>query len=329
MAYPEKMRVYVANFGAGNWGWSECLRSNSMMVMDDERVHSFYLAGDRSGYIEASQRHLKSATGGKVITAVASRWYGLHDTFRQTDGDLWVHREGDDLWWTLSRDTPLRSDVKKDPQPVHGSDRICVDLKEVSGWSNFSNKGQRLLWRDLHINAKRFLTNRATFHPVLGQNAAYTKALINGENLSPWHNLSGWQEGAAKSGKSAVTTADAIGRTAAEMASRALTVSLRGGKEEVRTAKVKEFGFATKAEMEEYLRSVLEDSEKVCALSGIPVIFEGEPGDHETRASLDRIDSSKGYIRDNVQIVCRFINRWKCDSTDAHFLRLLALVREV
>jgi hypothetical protein len=38
------MRVYVANFGAGNWGWNECLATNSMMIMDDDRVHPFYLA---------------------------------------------------------------------------------------------------------------------------------------------------------------------------------------------------------------------------------------------------------------------------------------------
>ena len=297
--------------------------------MDDERVHPFYLAGDRRGYIETSMRVLKSATGGKVIPAVASRWYGLHDTFRETNGDLWIHRENDELWWTLSRDTPLRSDTRKDPKPVHGSDLICVDLKEVAGWSNRTKNRHMLRWPELHINARKFLTNRATFHPVLGHNAAYVKELIEGQNLAAWHDQGNWQAGAQKSGKGAVTHGDALDRTAAEMASRALTVCLQGGKTEVRVSKVKEFGFGTKAEMEAYLRTVLEDSEKICALSGIPVIFEGEEGDIETRASLDRIDSSKGYIRDNVQIVCRFINRWKSNSTDERFLQLLELVREV
>jgi hypothetical protein len=186
------MRVYVANFGAGNWGWKECLSTNSMMVMDDDRVHPFYLRGDREGYIRESQKLLVSATGGRVIPAVASRWYGLHDTFRETDGDLWIHRDGDDLWWTHSRDTPLRSDTRLDPQPTHGSISICVDLKEVSGWKNTTERGNRLRWPELHIRARNFLTNRATFHPVLGENAAYIKALIQGDDPSPWHNSQAW-----------------------------------------------------------------------------------------------------------------------------------------
>ena len=59
------MRVYVANFGAGNWGWPECLSTDSMMVMDDDRVHPFYLSSDRDGYIQQAQKVLVSATGGK------------------------------------------------------------------------------------------------------------------------------------------------------------------------------------------------------------------------------------------------------------------------
>jgi hypothetical protein len=323
------MRVYVANFGAGNWGWNECLTANSMMIMDDDRVHPFYLAGDRAGYIKECQKVLKSAKGHDVITPVASRWYGLQDLFRETDGDLWIHREDDELWWTMSRNTPLHTDIRIDPKPTHGSIWISVDTKEVSGWRNESTTGNRLRWPELHVKARDFLTNRATFHPVLGENAEYVKALIEGKDLSRWHNSHTWMATAERSKKGVVTYSNALGRTAAEMASRAMSVSLYGGTVTLSIAKIKEYGFGSKADMEMYLREVLEDSEKICALSGIPVIFEGEEGDIETRASLDRIDSSKGYIRGNVQIVCRFINQWKSDSTDERFLRLLRLVREV
>ena len=229
----------------------------------------------------------------------------------------------------MSRDSPLRSNVRVDPQPTHGTKNVVVYLKEVSGWSKVSQQGSRLRWPELHIQARNFLSNRATFHLVLGGNAGYTKALIEGADLSRWHQLKEWSTGAERSGKGAVTHADALGRTAAEMASRAMTVSLHGGKETISIAKLKEYGFSSKGEMEEYLRKVLENSEGLCALSGIPFILEGENGDPETQASLDRIDSAKGYIRGNLQIVCRFINRWKSDATDAHFLHLLQLVREV
>jgi hypothetical protein len=65
-----------------------------------------------------------------------------------------------------------------------------------------------------------------------------------------------------------------------------------------------------------------------CALSlSIVEWSTNAPSSLETRAPLDGIDSSKGYIRGNVQIVCRFINQWKSYSTDERFLRLLKQLR--
>lgn len=43
--------------------------------------------------------------------------------------------------------------------------------------------------------------------------------------------------------------------------------------------------------------------------------------------SLDRIDSSGHYSIGNLQVVCRFLNRWKNDGNDTEFRRLLALLR--
>lgn len=48
--------------------------------------------------------------------------------------------------------------------------------------------------------------------------------------------------------------------------------------------------------------------------------------DPEMLCSLDRIDSNGHYERGNLQIVCRFVNRWS-DSVDAHFRTLVAKVR--
>lgn len=51
------MNVYIANFGKGNWAWPGCLkRRAALAVMDDERVHPYWKAGDRAGYIEEAQR---------------------------------------------------------------------------------------------------------------------------------------------------------------------------------------------------------------------------------------------------------------------------------
>lgn len=43
--------------------------------------------------------------------------------------------------------------------------------------------------------------------------------------------------------------------------------------------------------------------------------------------SLDRIDSDAHHEAGNLQVVARFVNRWKSDDSDKNFRRLLALVR--
>lgn len=47
---------------------------------------------------------------------------------------------------------------------------------------------------------------------------------------------------------------------------------------------------------------------------------------HGVDASLDRIDSTEGYLPDNVQWVHRDINRMKSNFTDPHFRRLCVAV---
>lgn len=58
-----------------------------------------------------------------------------------------------------------------------------------------------------------------------------------------------------------------------------------------------------------------------CALSGISIKF-GNKGRDETTASLDRIDSSKGYIEGNVQWVHKDINAMKLNHSEEYFFQL-------
>ena len=45
-------------------------------------------------------------------------------------------------------------------------------------------------------------------------------------------------------------------------------------------------------------------------------------------ASLDRIDSSKGYIEGNIQWVHKDINRMKGDSSDNDFIKLCKIISD-
>jgi len=69
---------------------------------------------------------------------------------------------------------------------------------------------------------------------------------------------------------------------------------------------------------------VFETQDRKCALTKLPICF-GKNKEQST-ASLDRIDSSKGYIKSNIQWTHKDINRIKSDLDQSYFIRLCRLV---
>lgn len=65
---------------------------------------------------------------------------------------------------------------------------------------------------------------------------------------------------------------------------------------------------------------------KKCALSGIELTFPVTYKDKSWTASLDRIDSSKGYILGNVQWVHKDINIMKNKFNQEHFINMCKLI---
>ena len=59
-----------------------------------------------------------------------------------------------------------------------------------------------------------------------------------------------------------------------------------------------------------------------CALTGMIIQFPPKDNDYSRTASLDRINSSKGYIKGNVQWVHRDINYMKQNYSQGYFIEL-------
>ena len=74
-----------------------------------------------------------------------------------------------------------------------------------------------------------------------------------------------------------------------------------------------------------YLSDLYETQDGKCALSGLPIYF-GEEGKNLSNtlgtASLDRIDSSIGYVEGNVQWVHKHINSMKNAHRTDYFIQL-------
>jgi hypothetical protein len=79
-----------------------------------------------------------------------------------------------------------------------------------------------------------------------------------------------------------------------------------------------------------YLYDLYIKQNKKCALSKLSIVIGNKPGDEkkEITASLDRIDSSKGYIKGNVQWVHKNINRMKSDFDQKYFVDICKMISD-
>jgi hypothetical protein len=105
-----------------------------------------------------------------------------------------------------------------------------------------------------------------------------------------------------------------------EMAYQAAAAS---GTQRVEVAKNKEVRFASRNEFRAQIEVLLR--EPVCAITKLPLDMTF--ADSELAPSLDRRDSNGHYELGNLQVVARFVNRWKSDDDQANFQRLIDLVR--
>jgi len=64
-----------------------------------------------------------------------------------------------------------------------------------------------------------------------------------------------------------------------------------------------------------------------CAVTGVPMTHvRGKGYLIMTNVSVDRIDNTRGYARDNIRLVCRAVNCMKSNMTDDELLQWSALV---
>ncbi len=322
------MKVYIANFGKGNYAWKKCKAMPSVASMNIENVQEFWEKGDKQGYINYLLDHAKTALGKPIPKQLASRWFNLMTIVSETNDDIWIHRDHSTLWWAKTTAKPANITKVHLRHPTR-MEAVYECHKPCTEWRNKDGAGRKLNWDSLHPKAKDFLSTESTLQELSEDNAKYALSLINGEDLSTWHNNPKWKERQSTAKTTPVKASSSREISIGDMAYQAETTSKNANGQTVeRKIKNKNFVFNNTQELEEYLKDILESQQDRCALSGLPLQFKGTHDDEEMLCSLDRIDSDGHYEPGNLQIVCRFINFWKRDSKNEEFSRLLEEVRK-
>ena len=81
----------------------------------------------------------------------------------------------------------------------------------------------------------------------------------------------------------------------------------------------------------QYLKEIWEKQQGVCPFSGVKLVLNAYTNifkDQRYSASLDRIDSNKGYVKGNIRWVSRAINHLKNDMTDNQLIEFLNIISE-
>ena len=78
----------------------------------------------------------------------------------------------------------------------------------------------------------------------------------------------------------------------------------------------------------EYMWDLFIKQNRKCALSGLELSFPKTNEDQSYTASIDRIDSSLGYIEGNVQWVHKDINMMKNKYNQEYFIQMCKLISE-
>lgn len=78
----------------------------------------------------------------------------------------------------------------------------------------------------------------------------------------------------------------------------------------------------------DFIHSLLKKQNGLCKYSGVLLDIDNTNGDNDNRInintlSIDRVDSSKGYTKDNVVLVTAIVNSMKNDLSENEFIKII------
>jgi len=323
--------VYKMSLGKGARYREEALASGTLIFQSEMRLFDAVMGGDELA-IAAAGRLIRNSTypQGDAKAGAVDVWARSIRTFttlpRHT---LVIHWETsmDRLQWGLSGD---HYEVIRTEANEFGQVGYIFHRPLIGGWRSNSIGGVPL--SNIHPEARSLAINQATINAVQ-TDTDYFRALILDEPTLEWEVRKTWLEEAGRAGWHAkpradlhqakrrkrvtvdvIDVADQFEADIARMAAMAVKTALNAnGQIVLTTIKAKDIGF-TRQELEDEIADLFRLQNGTCQLTGY-TFRQQHPNPH-LRPSLDRIDSSKGYVPGNLQVVARAANFYKSASDE-------------
>jgi hypothetical protein len=324
--------VYKMSLGRGAALRAEALAKNALVFASDKDFYNAVVAADEVA-ISRTGKALRSQDypNANAPDAAIAVWRRSIETISSLPrGTLVLHWEGglDHLRWGISDESFV---VDREQTNEFGQRDYVFHRRFLHGWRNTSIGKVPL--SNIHPKARDLAINLATINRVQSH-ADYFRALILDQPSSDWESLPDWQAKAkearwypkprtvllAHRRAESITpqieeAADYVISEVARMASTALhTAAYANGQTVLTVVKNKDIAF-TKEELQDEIASLLEEQHQCCALTGYK--FRSTATNIHLKMSLDRKDSSQGYVPGNLQVVTRAANFYKSASDEA------------
>lgn len=322
--------VFKISFGKSAAHRTEAFDRGVLVFQCEKTFHEAVLSGDEVT-IRRTGRHVKTEKyldGAAEDQAIANWRQSVLTVQSLPSGSLVVHWEADrgHLHWGL---TGSEFHLAREELSDRGQPGLVFHGPLTGAWRNTSASGAPL--SNLHPRARVLPVNLANLHRIQ-TDADYFRALISEGDTSLWERRPDWVEkarsfqGGWRSARLEVLAArreiatplvkdiaDHFFREIDRMTDTALRTAAYGnGQTELVTVKNKDIHFI-REELKEEIAALLHKQGFRCALTQY-AFARGQQLNPHLLPSLDRIDSSLGYIPGNLQVVTRAANFFKSAS---------------
>jgi hypothetical protein len=325
--------MYKMSLGKSARYREEALARGVLVFQCEAAFHKAVLSDDAVETARACRRVKTDIyPDGNAPDSAVAVWRRSVITFRSLPKRaLIVHWEGelDHLHWGLAAEG---FSLAREEAGDWGQPGLVFHRPLEGGWRKTSIGGVPL--SNMHPNARDVAVNMATLNRVQTDHE-YLRALILDGDTAQWESRPDWiaKARATKGGwfpkDRAALLADRRHRLVTSMvrdvadyfeaevrrmaATAVHTAAYANGQTVLKIIKNKDIGFS-RAELEEEIAALLHKQGHRCALTGFQ--FTESCSNPHLRPSLDRRDSSLGYVAGNLQVVTRAANFFKSASDE-------------